>query len=510
MHALMIYPSCPETFWSFKHALKFISKKAVHPPLGLMTVAAMLPDAWETRLVDMNVSKLRKREIAWADIVFISAMIIQKESVRDVLRRCTQQGVRVVCGGPLFTAGIEAFEGVDHLVLDEAEETLPEFLRDLERGNPRSVYRAAGFPRLSGSPVPRWDLIKKRKYVSMTLQYSRGCPFNCDFCDITVLFGRKVRTKGTAQLLGELESLYQSGWRGGVFFSDDNFIGNRVKLKREVLPVIVDWMEYRKHPFSFSTEVSINLADDEETMALMVRAGFDTVFIGIETPDEQGLLECGKAQNVDRDIAASVKRVQDAGLRVRGGFIVGFDSDTTSTFKRLVEFIQRCDIITAMVGLLNAPRGTRLYARLARQNRLLTEFSGDNTSMSTNVVPKMGSEALQAGYMKIIHSLYSAKPYYERVRQFLAQYTPQVGQQARLHLGHIRYHAGYLLAAVKSVVRLGIIDRDRLHFWKLLTWSLVRRPRLVPMAITYAIYGFHFRKVYGGILEEHSAQGSGV
>ena len=291
LKVVLVYPEYPDTFWSFKHAIKFISKKATYPPLGLLTVAAMLPKNWEKKLVDMNVKKLKDKDLKGADLVFISAMAIQKASAKEVISKCKKMGIKIVAGGPLFTAGYEEFENVDYFVLNEAEITLPLFLEDLRNGCAKHIYTSHKFPNIEKTPIPLWGLINMRKYVSMNIQYSRGCPFNCDFCDITNLFGRGVRTKSKGQILAELESLYSFGWRGGVFFVDDNFIGNKIKLKQEILPAIIQWMAARKYPFSFSTEASVNLSDDEELMQLMTQAGFDSVFLGIETPNEESLAE---------------------------------------------------------------------------------------------------------------------------------------------------------------------------------------------------------------------------
>ncbi len=500
MKALLVYPSYPDTFWSFKHALKFISKKAVHPPLGLLTLASMLPDEWEKRLRDMNVEALEDKDLEWADYVFISAMAVQKESIKEIVHRCKKRGVKIVAGGPLFTAAHEDFKGIDHFVLNEAEITLPFFLADLEKGVAEHIYASDEFPDIRQTPIPRWDLAPMKKYVSMNIQYSRGCPFNCEFCDITVLYGRKVRTKGKDQILGELESLYSTGWRGSVFFVDDNFIGNRGKLKRDILPAIIEWMKKRKNPFTFSTEASINLSDDEELMQMLVQAGFDAVFVGIETPDEESLAECSKFQNRNRDLVGCVQKIQKFGLRVRGGFIVGFDNDSPSIFERQIDFIQKSGIITAMVGILNAPRGTSLYKRIVREGRLLEDISGDNTDFTTNIVPKMGFEKLNNGYRRVISGIYSPKPYYDRVKNFLKEYRPLKKRSFHFHPGHIRFHFGYSGAFFKSIWSLGIRDGERAHYWKLLFWSLFRRPRAFPMAITYAIYGFHFRKVFQSCL----------
>jgi radical SAM superfamily enzyme YgiQ (UPF0313 family) len=488
MKILLVYPHYPDTFWSFRHALKFISRKASFPPLGLLTVAAMLPVEWEKRLVDMNVRPLADEELAWADYVFISAMTVQRESAQDVIARCRQLGVNTVAGGPLFTAYHDAFPEVDHLVLGEAELTLPLFLTDLARGEARHLYTDERRADLRDTPIPLWELADVRSYAAMNIQYGRGCPFDCEFCDITALFGRKPRGKAPEQLIAELESLYARGWRGSIFFVDDNFIGDRGKLKKEVLPAITDWMEQRSRPFYFYTEASINLADDPHLMELMVRAGFEEVFIGIETPHEEGLAESGKVQNRNRDMVASVKRIQQAGLQVHGGFIVGFDSDPPSIFDKQIRFIQESGIVTAMVGVLSAMRGTKLYQRLDREGRLLGDSSGSNTSIDLNFVPRMEADALIGGYRSILDTIYAPKQYYQRVITLLKEYRP-------LHLGKFHFHHGYLGALCKSILYLGVIGKERLQFWKLIFWSLSRKPRLFPLAITYAIYGFHFRKV---------------
>ncbi len=490
MRILLINPDIPVTFWSFKTALKFISRKALVPPLGLLTVAAMLPRDWETKLVDMTTTKLRDRDIRWADYVFVTAMLIQQKSVDQVIERCRKIGTKVVAGGPLFTSLPEHYVHVDHLVLKEAELTLPLFIKDLQEGVARKVYNTHEKADLHQTPIPQWNLIKMRKYALMGIQYSRGCPFGCDFCDVTTLFGRKIRTKATEQVLEELERLYALGWRDEVFFVDDNFIGNKTRLKTELLPAVIRWMEKRQYPFSFNTQASINLADDEELMTLMVQAGFDCVFIGIETPNEDSLSECNKVQNKGRDLVACVKKIQRSGMQVQAGFILGFDSDKPSAFDNLIKFIQKSGVVTAMVGLLNAPRGTELYRRLMTENRLSEAATGDNTDFSMNFIPKMGIEDLRNGYKRVLSTIYSPRNYYERIRMFLRDYKPGKNNK-------VRFRACDVKAFLKSIWRLGIIGKGRFHYWKLIFWSL-RRPQYLHLAVTLAICGFHFRTMFEG------------
>lgn len=496
MKILLIYPESPKTFWSFSYALKFISKKSSFPPLGLLTVAAMLPDSWEKKLVDMNTDRLQEEDILWADYVFISAMVIQKESARSVIDRCRKSGKPTVAGGPLFTCEPAEFDDVVHLLLNEGELTIPEFLADLEKGTLKHIYTAEGWADLSMTPVPAWELIDRRKYATWNIQYSRGCPFHCEFCNVTALFGHTPRTKSTEQILRELDAIYDTGWRGGVFFVDDNFIGNRRKLKEDILPAITRWMEEKRHPFGFLTEVSINLSDDEELMRLMVGAGFDSVFVGVETVDEESLKECNKLQNKNRNLVECVRKMQHFGLQVQGGFIVGFDSDKPSIFKSMIEFIQDSGIVTAMVGLLNAPKGTLLYDRLMEEGRISSSFTGNNTDLSMNFVPKMNPKVLLSGYNHIVSTIYSPRHYYQRIMKFLKEYRPAKSSVLRISRNEI-------LALVRANFRLGLIGRERWYYWRLFFWSAFRKPRVFPLAITLSIYGYHFRKMFGsGVLPD--------
>ena len=487
MKILLLNPEFPATYWSFKHALRFLGKRSAFPPLGLLTVAAMLPATWELRLVDMNVRALRSRDLKWADAVFVGGMVVQKDSARKAIARVRKAGVRVVAGGPLFTCEPESFPEVDHLVLNEAETTLPPFLSDWESGCPKRVYQSREFPSLDRTPVPRWDLIDMKAYASMSLQYSRGCPFDCDFCNVTALFGHRPRTKSAAQVIAELDAIRDGGWRGSVFFVDDNFIGNKRSLWNELFPALQLWRKEKKG-VPFYTEASINLADDPRLMEEMVQVGFDTVFVGIETPSAEGLAECNKGQNRNRDLLESVRVIQRAGLQVQGGFIVGFDSDGPDIFQRQIDFIQQSGIVMAMVGLLQAPVGTRLYARMKAQGRLRGLSEGDNTALSTNIVPRMNLDVLKDGYRRIFEKIYMPRPYYERVRRFLEEYrAPQI--RPVIQCAHVR-------AFLRSTVRLGVLGRERVQFWRLMGWTLLRRTELFPTAVTLAIMGHHFRRVY--------------
>lgn len=491
MKILLIYPQYPETFWGFKYALKFVSKKATLPPLGLLTVAAMLPRAWEKKLVDLNVSSLTDTDLEWADFAFISAMTIQEKSTREVIDRCRKKKLKTVAGGPLFTTQSKDYEPlVNHLVLGEAEGSLPPFLADLEKGSARQVYTCTDWPDIRKSPSPDWSLINLKKYDSIGIQYSRGCPFNCDFCDILILNGQTPRPKSKEQVLAELEGLHRQGWRDGVFFVDDNFIGNRGVLKRELLPGLVDWMKQRKHPFHFFTETSINLADDEKLMQLMGQAGFNKVFVGIETPHEESLAECNKYHNQNRDLLASVKKMQNHGFEVQGGFIIGFDNDPPSIFEKQIRFIQQSGIMTAMVGLLTAFQGTPLYKRMEDENRLIHDSSGDNTDFSLNFIPKMNKEILLNGYRGVLKTIYAPKEYCKRVITFMKEFKPFPNRKT------MRISMVELRAFARSIWHLGIKNKGRWYYWKLLSWTMLRRPRLFGKAVTYAILGFHFRKIF--------------
>jgi len=486
MKVLLVNPRTPDTFWSFKHALRFVSRKASMAPLGLLTVAAMLPSEWELKLVDLNVTRLKDEDLRWADYVLLGAMIVQKDSVREIAGRCARLGKTIIAGGPLFTTGHEAFPEISHFVLGEAEGIMPQVVTDMQSGRLQPVYQAPHRPDITHTPVPRWDLIQFRHYVTMSAQFSRGCPFDCEFCDIIVMNGRVPRTKTPAQLIAELEALRLRGWKEMIFIVDDNFIGNKART-RTLLHAMIEWRRRTRTHIAFLTEASVNLADDPELCALMVAAGFKKVFVGIETPSVESLAECHKVQNRNRDLVAAVQTLQRAGLEVMAGFIVGFDSDKHDIFKRQFEFIQRSGVVTAMVGLLTALPQTRLWQRLKHEGRLETESTGNNTDAALNFKPRMNREFLQNGYRELVRKLYEPRNYYQRIRTFLKCHQP-AGPRSCVTSNDVN-------ALLKSLWVLGVWHRGRVGYWRLFWGTLIRHPRQFPLAIQFAIIGYHFRLV---------------
>ena len=487
----MIYPKYPNTFWSFCYALWFIGRKAAFPPLGLMTIAAMLPKEWKIRLADLNVRDLEDKDIEWAEMVFISAMLVQKDSAQKIITRCKKAGKTVVAGGPAFSAQPELFERVDHFVLNEAEVTLPLFLKDFERGVAKHIYNydtsdKSKRPALSKTPIPLWSLINLSDYATMSIQCSRGCPYNCDFCDIIVMNGRIPRIKTIEQILRELQSLYDAGWRGPIFIVDDNFICNKLHVKK-MLPELISWQKKHGYPFRFTTEASVNLAKMEELMNLMSEANFFKVFLGIETTNIDSLKECGKFQNIKVDLLKSVKIIQQHGMQVMGGFIVGFDNDPVTVFKSQIKFIEETGIVTAMVGLLTALPKTPLWYQLRKENRLLGLTTGKNTNDILNFIPKMGEEMLISGYKEILSKIYSPRAYYKRISVFLKNYKPTV-KGGKISRNDIQ-------ALLKSVWKIGLLSRTRFFYWRLIIRTIFTKIKNLPIVVELMIQGVHLLRV---------------
>ena len=484
MNVLLIYPHWPDTYWSFRYALPFQGKRAAYPPLGLITVAAMLPKNWNKRLVDSNVRDVTDADLRWADIAMVSGMLVHEKEVREILQRCRCAGLRTVVGGPIASS-IDLRDCADHVVVGEAEGVMPQLLGDLESGCARSLYKAAALPQLPTTPQPALDLIEPKYYSTMAIQYSRGCPFQCEFCDIIEIYGRVPRTKTTEQIIAELDQLHANKWRGPVFFVDDNFIGNKRSVK-QMLPAIAEWNQRHDRPFRFFTEASINMADDEELLRMMREAGFISVFIGIETPDEESLREAQKMQNTRRNLLDCVHHIQSYGIEVMAGFIVGFDSDREDIFDRQVNFIQEAGIPLAMVGLLQALPNTQLYRRLLQENRLVEYGDGDSMCTDLNFVPKMDARRLVEGYRSILQRIYNRDAYYARVREFLKRYKPANSDKLRW--------ADYV-TLLRSMLRQGVLEPGRKHYWSLFFESLANYPRAFGTAITLAIMGYHFHRI---------------
>jgi len=485
MNALLIYPEWPYTYWSFKHALPFEGKRSAYPPLGLLTAAALFPQHWKKRLVDINLRPLTDADLAWADVALLSGMLIHKDDLLALLARCRKRGLKTIIGGPI-TSSVAGLENhADHVVIGEAEDVIPGLARDIENGNAKGVYKAPHLPDLEKTPLPALDLIDMRQYSAMAIQFSRGCPFNCEFCDIIEIYGRRPRTKTPAQIVTELDMLLDMKWRGSVFLVDDNFIGNKKKVK-ELLPVIADWNRRHGRPFAFFTEASLNLADDTELLEMMKEASFFRVFMGIETPVEASLKEAQKLQNTRRSLVENVHRIQSYGMEVMAGFIVGFDSDPDDIFDRQVEFIQESAIPLAMVGLLQALPGTQLYRRLQKEGRILHDANGDNLECSLSFIPKMNPERLIEGYRSILRRIYSPREYYERAHTFLERYRP--GYQPP------RVLSDYV-ALFRSLFKQGVLGENRSMYWKFVLDAAVSYRHSFGTAITLSVMGYHFQQI---------------
>nr|WP_320131750.1 radical SAM protein [uncultured Holophaga sp.] len=493
MNVLLVYPKVPPTYWSMKYALPFAGKKSAYPPLGLLTIAAMLPENWKLRLIDLNVEDLEEDMVRNADLVMTSSMIVQGDSLGEVIALCNRCGVPVVAGGPHPTTFWEEIPGVAHFVLNEAESTLPAFLEDFRKGEAKPVYQSDEKADLTTTPAPRWDLVNPDHYASMLLQFSRGCPHACDFCNITSLFGHRPRCKSPQQFIAECEGLYLRGWRGNLFVVDDNFIGNKAAVKA-LLKELATWQQEREYPFSLFTEASLLLAEDQELAELMVAAGFNMVFLGIETPDAETLAAVGKKQNLRTDLRAAVHRLQSWGLEVTAGFIVGFDHDQEDIFDRQLRFIREAAIPTAMVGLLTAVPGTRLHDRLSSEGRMRGRTSGDNThDLTLNFEPRMAPETLLTGYKRVISELYSPRQYFYRCLRLLGRLKPHRALSRPIGLQELK-------ALVRSLLVQGF-SRYSLAYWSFVIRGLLRRPSMSAEVFTMAVKGHHYFKITRAMLE---------
>ena len=498
-NALLLYPEFPPSYWGGKYALEFIGRKASMPPLGLLTIASMFPDRYELRLVDMNVEHLEDEDLEWADQVFISAMVVQRQSFAEVVQRAKAAGKTVVAGGPYPTSFSDEIPEVDHIVAGEVEEYFTTFLADLEAGRAEHMYRppsdecgTAIKPPMAQTPLPRFDLVNLEDYGSMAIQFSRGCPFNCEFCDITKLFGRQPRSKSSTQVLAELDELYRLGWRGQIFFVDDNFIGNKRNVTA-LMPDLIAWQRAHEYPFSFFTEASVNLGGMPDLIAAMADAGFDMIFLGLETPNPEVLKRTNKAQNIKQDdpefLMGVVRAIQHAGMEVSAGFILGLDGDDEHAFDAQIDFIQRAGIPYAMVGLLTALKGTDLYERYRREGRLREESTGNNVSASLNYVPQIDPDVLLNGYKRVLSTIYdrSLSNYFERCSVLLEHWHQRKHVRRKVRKAEV-------LAVARSLTRQ-LCSRQGPAYLRFLARTLRHHPHMLPEAIRLAITGYHFDKV---------------
>ncbi len=495
MKILLVYPKMPYSFWSMDHLMQVYGKDYSYPPLGLLTVAAMLPDEWDQRLIDLNIGdELTDDDLRWADYVMVSAMNVQEPSSREIFQRCKAAGTKTIAGGPLFTHEFSRFPDVDHFVLNEGELTLPRFLEDLDKGCLKRVYASPDMANVHETPIPKWELADLSKYAYAVVQYSRGCPYMCDFCDVTALFGRKPRTKTADQMIAELEAYGDIDQYGMVVFADDNLMGNKKILKKELLPALIEWRKRKNVVVTFATQITINLADDPELMRLMLEAGFQNIFVGIETPDDEGLEACKKSQNLRRNMLDNVRFLHRAGFIITAGFIVGFDTDTETIFQRQIDFIQDSGIVISGVSVLKAPPGTELHARMKREGRLINEF--DFHESETNIIPVMDPEVLRDGYQEVLDTIYSPENIYKRTQTFLLDFKNN-GLEESTSLSNFKLgiFLRYFAIAARCVYYLGIKGKHRAYFWKLIGWTLKNKPKVFDIAVGYGVWIYDLGKV---------------
>lgn len=496
MKILLVYPQMPDTFYAMKHFMKVVGKKAAYPPLGLLTVSAMLPAEWTKKLVDMNVTNLNEQDLQWADYVFVSAMNVQENSVHEIIAQCKKLNKKIVAGGSLFTHEWERFPEIDFFVLNEAEITLPPFLNDLQNGKAKRIYQSAEFADVHQTPLPDFHLANINQYLYAIVQYSRGCPYMCDFCDVTALFGRRPRTKTPQQIIAELEVIQQSGNIQLVLFADDNLIGNKKILKDELLPALIEWRKKNNPHFFFATQLTVNLADDEQLMQLLLDAGFRHIFIGIETPKSESLSSSHKSQNLKRDMMDNIRLIHERGFIISAGFIVGFDTDDAGIFKRQIEFIQESGIPLPIVNVLKAPPGTDLYQRIKKENRLSKPFAfaeGD-----TNIVPIMGEKNLLTGFIDVINNIYTPEKSLERIKTFLRTYHfPKTSVRIKT-----KYNLANAVMFFRLMFLLGIADNNRKYFWKLLGWTFFFNRKYFDKALFYGVMMYQMHQTYFTIIHQ--------
>ncbi len=510
MRTLFVYPEFPKTFWSYEKILELVNRKVLLPPLGLVTVAALLPQHWQMKLVDRNVREVTEAEWNWAELVVISGMIVQKSDMATQIAKAKERGLPVAVGGPFASSTPDAPELnlVDFKVLDEGEITLPMFIEAIERGDTSGRFSSNGEkPDVTSTPVPRFDLLELDAYDSMSVQFSRGCPFQCEFCDIIVLYGRKPRTKNPEQLVAELQALYDLGWRRSIFLVDDNFIGNKRNAKL-LLPAMRDWLSERGYPFSFATEASVDLAADDDLLQLMAECRFESVFLGIETPDEASLSVAGKHQNTRSSLEDAVDHITSYGIRVMAGFIIGFDGELAGAGDRIVRFVSLTGIPAAMMGMLQALPNTGLWHRLEKEGRLIQEKAdakGVNQTNLLNFVPTRPIREIAHEYVQAFCELYEPNAYIDRVTHYY------------LKMGKPRWHSFYKseksdisrlpsltdIRALSIVIwRQGVKRNTRFRFWKSLATIAMRNPQLLEQFLVVLAHNEHFQEYRGVVTKE--------
>ena len=487
MRVLLLYPLFPKSFWSFEKTLALIDCKALMPPLGLITVAAILPQEWKFRLVDRNIQEIPESDWDWAQLVIISGMIVQKQDLLAQIAAAKQRNKLVAVGGPYATTSPqEVLEAkADFLVLDEGEITLPMFVNAIKKGDRSGIFRATEKPAVTETPIPRYDLLEMKAYDTMPIQFSRGCPFQCEFCDIIVLYGRKPRTKTPQQLISELERIYDWGWRGAVFMVDDNFIGNKRNVKL-LLKELKIWMQQKQYPFSLTTEASVDLAQDDELMQLMVECNFKKVFLGIETPDKESLSLTSKFQNTRDPLIESIDKITRAGMQVMAGFIIGFDGEKPHAGDRIVQFVEQTQIPLAMFSMLQALPNTALWNRLEQEGRLLNTSGNINQTTLMNFVPTRSIEEIATEYVNAFWQLYDPVAYLNRIFHYY------------MKLGDAR-NAKSLRPKWKTIRALslllwkqGVLAPVRWLFWRNLIRVLIKKPRELEIYLTLCAYLEHF------------------